>query len=158
MKIPHWLHSNMAKICLLVFVPLFLASAWSARIEAPASPAAIINGHKFNIEVARTTEERARGLGGRDSLPPENGMLFVFEKAGKHCFWMLDTRISLDMLWFDENDKLIHIERQVSPDSYPQQFCPPGNARNVLELKSGMADFIKAENGNQLYLSNLNHN
>jgi len=66
-------------------------------------------------------------------------MLFVFDRSEEQCFWMKEMRFSLDMIWLDEEKKIIKINRDVSPETYPNQFCTD-NTRYVLEFNAGFAD------------------
>lgn len=73
------------------------------------------NGSKIYAEVADSLSERVRGLSGRESLAPNSGMLFIFEKTEKPAFWMKDTLITLDILWIDSNKEIVQIERNAEP-------------------------------------------
>lgn len=96
------------------------------------------SGH-FNFEIAKNPIERAQGLSGRESLPATDALLFVFDSPGKHCIWMKDMKFNIDILWFDINKKLIYEKRDVSPDTYPKNFCPDTLAKYVVELTAGAA-------------------
>jgi uncharacterized membrane protein (UPF0127 family) len=89
------------------------------------------------LDLADTDAERAKGLGGRDSMNADRGMLFTYGVQAERCFWMQDTRIPLDIIWVDDTKKVTHIEPDVSPDSYPRQYCAPG--AYVIELNAGEA-------------------
>jgi uncharacterized membrane protein (UPF0127 family) len=102
-------------------------------------------GSSMTAELAVTAEERARGLMFRESLLPDQGMLFVFEVEDYHSFWMKNTLISLDMLWLDKEKRIVHIERDVPPcqaDPCPS-YTPKRPGSYVLELKSGSAERLK---------------
>ena len=92
----------------------------------------------FAVEVADTPETRAAGLMHRTSLPRNSGMLFVFESAGKAGFWMKNTLIPLDMLFFDERGVLAHLEEKTVPLS-TKQIDGGDNVLAVLEINGGMA-------------------
>lgn len=99
------------------------------------------NGKSVTAELAVTDEERARGLMFREKILPDQGMLFVFEREETQSFWMKNTLVYLDMLWLDNQRRVIHIERNVPPckeDPCPS-YGPPVPARYVLELKGGGA-------------------
>ncbi len=85
--------------------------------------------------------ERTRGLQHRESLSPQSGMLFVFERSWPYTFWMKDTLIPLDMIWMDYTRKIVHIEHDVPPCKADP--CPHYGSRNkalyVLELNAGEA-------------------
>ncbi len=91
----------------------------------------------FNVEIASTEVSRERGLSGRDGLAPNSGMLFVFAGPGYDCFWMKDMNFDIDMLWFDENQNLVHVQENASKSTYPSSFCPQTPASYVLEVPAG---------------------
>ncbi len=72
---------------------------------------------RLQIEVARTPEERARGLMFRPSMPPDAGMLFVFEEDVQAAFWMKNTLIPLDMIWLDRDARIVWIAESVPTQS-----------------------------------------
>lgn len=72
-------------------------------------------------------------------------MLFVFEEDGYHAFWMKDMKFSIDMIWLDESMAIVHIERNVSPSSYPNTYKSPEPARYVLEVQAGTADRLNLQ-------------
>ncbi len=96
-----------------------------------------IGGTLITADIADTEEKRALGLSGRKALLPDTGMLFVFDTPGSHNMWMKDMHFSIDILWLDETHTIIHIERRVSPDTYPTLFGSPIPASYVLEVPSG---------------------
>lgn len=95
---------------------------------------------KVFAEVVKTPEEIRRGLSGRENLLSDHGMLFVFSSPGRHGFWMKEMKFPIDIIWLDENKKIIHIERRVQPETYPAVFYPDAPALFVLEVEAGFAD------------------
>lgn len=91
------------------------------------------------IELATTNAARERGLSGRENIPANYGMLFVFPQAGNYGFWMRDMKTSIDIVWLASDSTILGIEEGVSPDSYPHAFFPPSPARYVLETRAGEA-------------------
>ena len=91
------------------------------------------------IEIADTKEKREKGLSGRSLLAENTGMLFVFETSGLHSFWMKDTLIPLDMIWINADKEIVHIERNVTPDTYPKTFTSDIPALYVLEVEGGFS-------------------
>lgn len=106
----------------------------------------------LTLEKADTEDKRTKGLSGRKDMAANTGMLFVFDKAGTQCIWMNDMNFNIDILWLDENKKIIHIERDISPDTYPNNFCGSEPARYVIELKAGVAQTTAFQIGQQLNL------
>ena len=109
-----------------------------------------IDAGSFNFTIADSAAERQRGLSGMSSLPPTDAMLFVFDSPGKECMWMKDMRFNIDILWFDEDEKLIYQELNVSKDSYPQNFCPDKPAKYVVEVSAGVAEKNQINIGDKL--------
>lgn len=96
-------------------------------------------------EVADTLESRTQGLSGRSGLRENEGLLFIFEQPGRYGFWMKDMLFPIDMIWISADGTVVHIERNVSPDTYskqspPQTFVNTPDAKYVLELASGESE------------------
>jgi uncharacterized protein len=97
-----------------------------------------IDGNSIYVSIADTEASRELGLGGRESLAEDEGMLFVFPVEGKYPFWMKDMHFAIDMLWIANDGSIIYIQGDVVPATYPQAFQPTsGLARYVLELPAG---------------------
>ncbi len=103
----------------------------------------------FKTTVAHNEELREKGLGGRESLAKDEAMLFVFDYDNLWSFWMKDMKFPIDMIWLDADQKVVHFESNVSPDTYPQSFRPTSLARYVLEVKAGMVQEMQLELGDQ---------
>jgi uncharacterized protein len=110
-------------------------------------------GERYIVEVANDDAERAQGLMFRDRMEPDRGMLFIHDRQERLAYWMKNTRIPLDILYFDEQRKLVSQQRDVPPCSLGDR-CPPypstGPARYVLELNAGQAARLKLEDGAEL--------
>ena len=139
-KLPH--------ILLLVLASSFLMSGVVATIRTPDGIR--LEGTDIRLELAATPAARALGLSGRQSLAGNEGMLFSYETPGTYCFWMKDTFVALDMIWLDKDKRIIHIEQDVLPSSYPAQFCPPDSALHIIELKAGTAKELHLHTGQTL--------
>ena len=72
---------------------------------------------KVNADVASDANSRAVGLGGRESLAKDAGMLFVFDSEAKHSFWMKNVKFPLDIIWLDKNKKVVHFVKNAQPDT-----------------------------------------
>lgn len=101
-------------------------------------------------EVVDTDELLAKGLGGRDSLQQDQGMLFVFKSLGKYSFWMKDMNFAIDIVWIDSNKKVIDIESNVSPDTYPKLFTSKQSVLYVLEINAGIGEKLGITEGVRL--------
>ncbi|MEO8367460.1 MAG: DUF192 domain-containing protein [Pseudoxanthomonas sp.] len=113
-------------------------------------------GQRYKVEVADDDAERARGLMFRDELATGSGMIFIHDREEPQAYWMKNTKIPLDILYFDNARKLVAQQRDVPPCS-AGDACPPypsnAPARYVLELNAGEAAKLKLENGAELKLS-----
>lgn len=112
-----------------------------------------LKGKRIAVEVADDDAERARGLMFRDELPEGHGMLFLHDQEEPQAYWMKNTRIPLDILYFDHDRKLVSAQRGVPPCSLGDR-CPPfpseGPAIYVLELNAGEADALGVQPGDAL--------
>lgn len=97
------------------------------------------NGAVLTAEVVSGIGDRMRGLSNREYLSYNEAMLFVFPDAGMHGIWMKEMRFPIDIIWLDEQQMVITIESNVSPDSYPTVFNPVTPAKYVVEVNAGWA-------------------
>jgi uncharacterized membrane protein (UPF0127 family) len=112
-----------------------------------------VNGKNIPLIVSDTEASRVAGLSGRASLVKGSAMLFVFDEPDTYGFWMKDMKFPIDIIWLDENNKIVYIEKSVSIDSYPEQFFPPEKSLYVIEANAGFSDENKLEVGNILKLT-----
>jgi len=99
----------------------------------------LIDNQRIKVAVANTPALQALGLGNRDGLTTDEGMLFVFPTAKRYGFWMKDMHFSIDMIWITADDKIEYMAQNVAPDTYPEDFVPPAPALYVLEVPAGYA-------------------
>ena len=119
-------------------VALFLLLSPSIFYSPPKAELRVDN-HKISLEIVRTTAAQAQGLGGRSSMPADEGMLFVQDTPAVACFWMKGMRFPLDIIWLDGAKKVVGIRPNVLPSTYPKSFCPDQPAKYVVELNAGQA-------------------
>lgn len=105
----------------------------------------------FKLERLEDNPKRLKGLSDRDSLPQDHGLLFVFDDIREQCMWMKDMKFSIDMVWLDEQKKIVKIEDKVSPETYPKAFCAD-NTKYVIELNAGVAGQAGLKIGDRLQL------
>jgi uncharacterized membrane protein (UPF0127 family) len=123
-------------------------------VARAAAPSAELKGHHFEIEIAADDASRERGLMFRDSMPADHGMLFLFEHPAVQTFWMKNTHIPLDILYFDKNYKLVSMSERTPPCHSLGNECPQypsaGPVQYVLELNAGTADKLGVKQGDAL--------
>ncbi len=114
-----------------------------------------LEGRRYQVEIADDDAERIRGLMFRDAMAANHGMLFIHEQEQPLAYWMKNTRIALDILYFDDDLKLVSQQRDVPPCTLGDR-CPPypsaAPARYVLELNAGQAAELGLQDGAQLRL------
>lgn len=91
--------------------------------------------HLIHAELAADDASRMRGLMFRESLGPNQGMLFVFDEATTHCMWMKNTLIPLSVAFLDASARVINIA-----DMTPQTedaHCATRPAPYALEMARG---------------------
>ncbi len=96
-----------------------------------------INDKQFLVEVAQSDAQKSLGLSGREGLNQNAGMLFVFNKPSKQFFWMKGMKFTIDIVWIDENKKIVGFVENAKPEDYPETYPSPQNVAYVLEIGSG---------------------
>ncbi len=120
-------------------------SAWmiAAALAAPLHAAAqgmpvmeLTAGiHRIEAEVAATQQNRMQGLMHRKSMPPQHGMLFVFETDARHCMWMRNTFLPLSVAFLDPQGRVLNVE-EMQPQT-ENSHCAAAPARYALEMNAG---------------------
>lgn len=124
----------MNKHLIGAFAALFVnAAAWAQG----AMPLMELTAgfHRIEAEVAATDRDRQLGLMNRQAMPPQRGMLFVFDHENTHCMWMRNTLLPLSVAFVDAKGVIINIE-----DMKPQtddNHCAKVPARYALEMNVG---------------------
>lgn len=121
------------------------------------TPSACFQNNCFELEIAQTPSERAKGLMFRESLDTNKGMLFVYKQEGIYPFWMKNTLIPLDIVWINQNQEVVYINTNTQPcisDPCPS-YNPNTNALFVLEINAGVSDSIGLKPGDKLLFSNI---
>jgi uncharacterized membrane protein (UPF0127 family) len=151
---PNRSHGHMKQVTLAlitIVIIIFLGYTYHCVSEKTCRVKSLSNFFKKSIdikaprgsltaEVVDTDGSRELGLSGRTGLGKKEGMLFIFDKPGRYGFWMKDMLFSIDMVWINENGLVVHVEKNVKPESYPKAFINTLDATYVLEIASGNAD------------------
>jgi len=124
--------------CLLAAATLLLGCTFAnAQGSAQSLPQITLSAgfHNISAEVAQTPDQRATGLMHRESMPPNHGMLFIFERPGQQCFWMKNTLLPLDAAFVADDGSIVNIER-MKPKTL-DAHCSAKPVRFVLEMNDG---------------------
>jgi uncharacterized membrane protein (UPF0127 family) len=134
---------------IFLLITLFLCSSCVAQ-----DPYVKFKGETFTVELAETTDKQQLGLMFRESMPDNHGMLFLFPRETRRAFWMKNTKIPLDIFYFDQQLALVSVSENTLPCRTPR--CPnypsEGPAKYVLELNAGKAAELGAKPGDKLEL------
>lgn len=124
--------------------------------QPPAQPGPLwveVGGQRYTVEIADDYWERQKGLMNRRHLPEHHAMLFIHDEEAPLAYWMKNTWIPLDILYFNSRLELVAQQRNVQP-------CPKGTdcpnypstvpARYVLEINGGQAQALNLQKGDRL--------
>ena len=105
--------------------------------------------HRFDVEVAETDRQMARGLMFRTELADDAGMLFDYRRPQRIAMWMKNTLIPLDMLFIAEDGSIVRIESWTTPLSLAA-ISSGGPVRAVIELKGGISERLGIRPGDRV--------
>ena len=111
---------------------------------------------RFVAEIADTPELRSRGLGERDSLPEQTGMLFIFPSGQTSSFWMKGMRFPLDFVWIGADCTVVDIIEDVqhsppdTPNSELGTFESSSPAAYTFEINAGEISQFGVEVGDEV--------
>lgn len=129
---------------------LFLLSAWRCDAQRASEATFVqVKGEKIQVELARSSQEWAKGLMFRKELGDRQGMFFVGSTQRPLSFWMKNTYVSLDIIYIDKNLKVVSIAENTKPlseDPIPSE----GPATHVLEVKAGVAKELGLKKGDSI--------
>src|ERR1700754_591231 len=124
----------------------------SLGAHAATAPSVTLHGKRFSTEFATDDASRELGLMNRMSLAADHSMLFIFTDAQPRAFWMKNTYVPLDILYFDDERKLVSMQLNAQPCKLdPCAIYPSdGSARYVLEVAAGTAGKLGLKLGEAL--------
>jgi len=101
-----------------------------------------------NAEIARTQDDRYKGLMFRKKLPDGEGMLFVYDKDEVLSFWMKNTYVPLSIAFITYDGRIIDIK-----DMYPHDINSVTSSRSVryaLEVPQGWFSRVGVREGDKV--------
>jgi hypothetical protein len=121
------------------------------QAEGEPYPSVSIDDVEVKIDIADTDALRTQGLSSRESLKDGEGMFFIFEEPDFYKIWMKDMNFPIDIIFISPDFKIIGIENNISPNTYPQTFSPKEKSKYVLEVNANFSsknnfqigDFVK---------------
>lgn len=132
----------------LVLILVALVVSYMFRNFQPSTEVRVGSG-VFGVQLATTDAARVQGLSGVDHLNANGGLLMVFQSDGKWDIWMKDMKIPLDIIWMNNEKKVVYIVTDASPDLGTSKiFKPTDAARYVLEVPAGTVKNAGIQVGN----------
>ena len=149
-----WKLSIFVKVLIISFVLMGVTACFAKQKIAIETPSG--KRQAFFVDIASTPEEQEQGLMFVEVMAKNEGMLFIKQMPSESLFWMKNTLIPLDILFFDDANTLIHIEHSAAPHDLTPRGPRNTKVCSVLELNGGTAKDYKIEVGAKL-LSKLTH-
>jgi uncharacterized membrane protein (UPF0127 family) len=134
----------------VLLILIFLVVVVGYYVFQPRNSARImIDGVILNVDLATTQADQEKGLSGRASMPPDHGMLFIFQNEDYWSFWMYEMKFPLDMIWFNSSRQAVFFEQSLPPCSpvVCPVFTPSSKAMYVLEVNAGFVAAHKVSLG-----------
>lgn len=148
-------HTNkidFIKFSFLIISTFFLLS-YSCLAEGIATAEVTFLDHdnkiSFKVEIADTADKMQKGLMFKENLPESEGMLFILKRQTIPYMWMKNTLIPLDMIFIDDNQKVIYVASNTVPLS-EKIISPLKPCSYVLEINAGLAEKYNIQTGEKI--------
>ena len=135
-------------VIIIGVIALVLASAVlivSSRLQSRIS--LNVGDGVFTAKLASTPSLRDKGLSGATSLSHDQALILAYPSDGKCPIDMKNMKVPLDILWLNNDKKIIFIVKNASADSVDTLFTPKSEGRFVIELPAGSVDNINIRSG-----------
>lgn len=144
------------RIIMMILLAVLLMSVSMFLVERKESSIIVVtfqNGTKLEAEVADTPEKLLFGLAFQESLPPNGGMIYIFESTGFNHFWTKAYRFPIDVIWIDESHHVVQLMENVQPctqDPCPEYRSESRTVRYAIQTAAGFIAREGVEVGNEL--------
>jgi len=128
------------------------STLFGSQLDSTRIYYAYVNNSPLKVAIANTVETREKGLSGIEKLPDNHSLLFVFPENERYGIWMKGMKFPIDIIWLNENLKVVYFKDNVQPSTYPAIFYPPVDARYVLETNTGFIEERGIQEGTKLKL------
>lgn len=132
------MQTSLVLIIGLAVILVALVTSFAFATFRPTTEVRIGQSGVYHLWTAKTDGELYRGLSGIEQLPRNGGLLMDFTVNGSHGIVMRDMQVPLDIIWLDENKKVVHIVKNAPPElGESKVFTPVEPARYVVEIPAG---------------------
>lgn len=140
-------------ITVIIFVAVIITSLLLSKRPTQVS----VNGKTFTVTLAKTEKDRQIGLSKTEKIEENQGMLFIFEKADYHRFWMKEMKFSIDIIYINGDRVTTVIDNAKPPASNGnlEIYEPAEKSDKVLELKAGTAKKYNIKKDTSAKIENL---
>ena len=145
--------NRIMMMILLAILLMSLSVFLGERKESSVIVVKFPSGVALEAEVADTPEKLLFGLAFRDELPPNGGMIYIFEENGLHRVQTREYRFPIDIIWVDESRHVVHMLESAEPckkDPCPFYGPPPESARYVIQAETGFLKKSGVEKDDEL--------
>ena len=148
-----WKYLLFALVACALMIGVLVVARHTTNKDVNATLHSSVDLRTLHLEFVRSSEAREQGLSGRDKLQKNQAMVFDFrDNADGRCFWMKDMNFSIDILWLNDEHKVVKVVESASPSSYPESFCSTSKPTYVVELVAGQAKALQIREGKTVKL------
>lgn len=144
------------RLIFILFASIFLSSIIFTYFLETQKPYVSINGHFFNTEIARSTEQKQLGLAKYNKIAQDFGMLFIFDKKDYYGFWMKGMKFSIDII-FIRNNKITTIFKNVdfpkNVNTKLKSYKPDIASDMVFEINASLSDKYNFKKGDSVKIN-----
>ncbi len=122
-------------------------------VQHPLAPKLLMGGEQFTVELAISPEEKQKGLGERQGIAAQQGMLFVYDHPEQYAFWMKGMQFPLDIIWINGTE-IVDIAQNVpvATGGALPTYAPQKPADKVLEVNAGTTQRLGVHVGDSIQI------
>ena len=154
-----WLSLGLTLVIIIAAVTLFVFFENRDDTTDADSTSLSVNGRNYRLLVPRGEKAYTDGLSIYDSMPADSAMIFVTpNNRSSVSLWMKNMKFPIDIIWLDATHKVVHLEKNISPDTFPRSFRPPDDTPGpiAIEFAAGTIDEIDIKLDQSVEIRNLN--
>lgn len=141
----------------IFFLAILILVIFISKNNSQTKTKVTINNKSFNVFVAKTETEKQIGLSSKNKIDDDQGMLFLFDKPDFYSFWMKEMKFPIDIIYI-ENNKITTIIKNaqvLSETGNLPTYQPKEKSEMVVEIKAGLAEKYKINEGSSVKIENL---